>query len=68
MINYKVGWITGIYLYGQETKGNNGEVVAFDADWGLMVAYKGKMMPQWEYNKRMKNRLDLLSYTEQTTN
>jgi len=45
----KVNWISGIHLWGWPTKNRNGKLSGWDADFGEMVAYNGKLVPRSEY-------------------
>ena len=47
-------WITGIYLWTYSTSLPDGTVCGFDSDYGTMVAYKGKLVPDSDVPKRIK--------------
>jgi hypothetical protein len=39
-------WITGIFLWTYETDLPDGTLCGFDADYGYMYAYQGKLVPE----------------------
>jgi len=46
-------WISGIHLHQYSTKEPDGTEVGWDADWGEMVAWKGKLISLTEYKEKM---------------
>ena len=53
---------TGIYLNGQPTTKENGEIAAFDADWGILIAYNGKMIPEYDYRLELREEMGENTY------
>lgn len=46
-MSYKVNtWITGIHLHAYETDMPDGTLLGFDADFGHMYAYNGRLVSE----------------------